>query len=86
MARGRSLTGFFEIYRSKLLFEESFLVYLHFFNNKVEIVPASVREQARVEGQGNHSDISFCVFPGEEFCPAPAKLNETSYADHNQSK
>ena len=53
IARGRSLTGFWE----GVLSENSFLSHLHLLNDEVEVVPTSVGKQAGVEGKRNKRRI-----------------------------
>ena len=59
---------------------------LHLLNNKVEIIPACVREQTRVEGEGYNCDICLGVFPSKELCPSLGKLNKASDANQNQGE
>ena len=59
---------------------------LHLLNDKVEIIPACVREQTRVEGESYNRDICLCVFPSKKLCPSLCKLNEASDANQNQGE
>ena len=61
-------------------------MYLHFFYDKVEIVPACVGEESRVKWESNDCDILLCVLPGEELCPPLAQLQEPSAADDDQGQ
>ena len=39
----------------------------HLLDHKVEVVPAVVGKQARVEGEGDVEHVGLCVFPGKVF-------------------
>ena len=72
IARGRSLTGFWE----GVLCENSFFSHLHLLNDEVEVVPSCVGEEARVEGQGDDGGVGDCVLPSEVLCPTVTQLDK----------
>ena len=75
IARGRSLTGFWE----GVLCENSFFSHLHLLNDEVEVVPSSVREETGVEGQGDAGGVGDGVLPCEVLCPTVAKLDKPGH-------
>ena len=75
IARGRSLTGFWE----GVLCENSFFSHLHLLNDEVEVVPSSVREETGVEGQGDARGVGDGVLPCEVLCPTVAKLDKPGH-------
>ena len=75
IARGRSLTGFWE----RVLCENSFFSHLHLLNDEVEVVPPCVREETGVEGQGDARGVGDGVLPCEVLCPTVAKLDKPGH-------
>ena len=59
---------------------------LHFFNDEIEIIPASVREEARVEWESYHSDVGFRVFKSEELCLSMSKLDDACDGDEDEGE
>ena len=58
---------------------KKFLIFpphLHLLNDEVEVVPAGVGEEARVEGQGDEGGVGHCVFPGEVLCSPVPQLDK----------
>ena len=72
IARGRSLTGFWE----GVLCENSFFSHLHLLNDEVEVVPPCVGEEAGVEGQGDDGGVGHRVLPREVLRPAIPQLDK----------
>ena len=85
MARGRSRTGSCTINEhSKHSIINLLNPDLHLLDDEVEVVPAGVGEEARVEGEGDHRDVSLRVLEGEELGPAVAELHQARDRDDDQ--
>ena len=83
MARGRSRTGSYTI-NEHSKHSIVYLTDLHLLDDEVEVVPAGVGEEARVEGEGDHRDVSLRVLEGEELGPAVAELHQARDRDDDQ--
>ena len=62
------------------------LEYLHFLYDEVEIVPAGVSEEPRVEGERYDGGVRLRALPREVLRPASTQLHEPGDDDEDQSQ
>ena len=78
-----SLTHIHSLTHTHTLF---LLEYLHFLYDEVEIVPAGVSEEPRVEGERYDGGVRLRALPREVLRPASTQLHEPGDDDEDQSQ
>ena len=76
------------IYDTSYLFSHFFQssAYLQLFNDKVQIIPAGVSKQARVEGERDDRGVRLRALPGEVVGAPLAQLHKAGDYDDDQGK